>query len=82
MDQSSDSSSESADSIYMDDVEVNFVRSKRRILMADDEPFNISALLGIMKGLGLSNAEDIVDTCYDGSGIVDHIKKSVDENDF
>lgn len=50
--------------------------------MADDEPFNISALLGIMKVLGLANAEEIVDTCYDGSGLVAHVKKAVEENDY
>ena len=38
--------------------------------MADDEPFNIVALQGLMKVLGLKNVEEIVDTCYNGEGIV------------
>ena len=49
--------------------------------MADDEPFNLTALIGIMKVLGLENADDIVDTCFNGQGIVDHIEKAVEQND-
>lgn len=79
--ETSDDSSESGASIYLDDIGIPFVRSKSRILIADDEPFNISALLGIMKVLGLADAEDIVDTCYDGSALVSYVSKAVDEND-
>ena len=62
----SDRSSESEESIDLNNIGSSFVQTKRRILMADDEPFNISALKGIMKVLGLANADEIVDTCYNG----------------
>ena len=50
--------------------------------MADDEPFNISALLGIMRVLGLKNADELVDTCYNGQNLVDYVKKAVEEDDY
>ena len=50
--------------------------------MADDEPFNISALLGIMRVLGLKNADELVDTCYNGQNLVDYVEKAVEEDDF
>ena len=49
--------------------------------MADDEPFNISAVIGIMKVLGLKNAEEVVDTCYNGETLVEYVKNAVEAND-
>ena len=49
--------------------------------MADDEPFNIVALQGIMRVLGIKNVEDIVDKCYNGEGLVDFMKKAIADGD-
>ena len=50
--------------------------------MADDEPFNISALLGIMKVLGLKNVDELVDTSYNGESLVEYVQKAVEDNDY
>ena len=51
-------------------------------MIADDEPFNIAALLGIMRVLGLKNVDGIVDTCYNGETLVEHVKNAVEDGDY
>ena len=37
--------------------------------------------MGIMKVLGVQNVEKIVDYCFNGQDLVDHVKKAIDDND-
>ena len=37
--------------------------------------------MGIMKVLGVKNVEEVVDSCFNGQDMVDHVKKAIEEND-
>jgi PleD family two-component response regulator len=41
------------------------IERQKRIMVVDDEPFNVEALVQILKMLGITN-EIIIDTCYNG----------------
>ena len=34
-----------------------------------DEPFNIKAIKGLMKALGVKNVDEVVDISFDGQGL-------------
>ena len=42
----------------------------QKILVVDDEAFNITAILGLMKALKMNNISTTVDTCQDGQETV------------
>ena len=56
-------------------------RNKHKILVADDQPFNICAITGLMTALGMQNVADVVDTCFDGQSLVDYVQTAVSEGD-
>ena len=37
--------------------------------------------MGIMKVLGVQNVEEVVDSCFNGQEMVDHVEKAIKEND-
>ena len=54
-------------------------RRKTKILIVDDEPFNIMACKYILKATGLENIEKICDTALNGKIAVDMVKEHKDE---
>jgi CheY-like chemotaxis protein len=53
---------------------------KKRLIIVDDELFNIQALEGMLKILNIKKQIN-VDICYNGQQSVDLIQKSIDEGD-
>ena len=52
-----------------------------KILVVDDEAFNILVIKGLMRVLGMKDIESRVDCCYNGEQLVEHVQKAVDEGD-
>ena len=52
----------------------------RRIMVVDDEPFNIKAIVGMMVTLGMPNRH-IVDTCLNGEQAIELMQRAIDEGD-
>ena len=36
----------------------------------------------MMNALGMQNVEEVVDTCFDGQGLVDYVETAVKEGDY
>ena len=53
-----------------------WVESKSRLMIVDDEVFNIFALKGLMRVLGCE-MEERIDVCYNGEQAVDLIRKAI-----
>jgi len=51
-----------------------------KILIADDEVFNLQALKGILRVLGVPDYENRVVSCFNGKELVDLVEKSLDED--
>ena len=49
--------------------------------MADDEVFNLQALKGVLKILGLKNLNERVDTVFNGEELVQKVKTAIEEDD-
>ena len=58
-----------------------FVPSIKRIMVVDDEVFNIYAIQGLMQVLGMPHELENVDVCYNGEQAVDLVRKAIQEND-
>ena len=56
------------------------VEIQKRVMVVDDEPFNVQALVTILRLLGLPNTVQI-DTCYNGQEAVNLVKRAIDENE-
>jgi CheY-like chemotaxis protein len=50
-------------------------------MIVDDEPFNLLALEGLFRVIGLTNIQDKVVRGYNGLEAVQHIKDAIKEND-
>ena len=50
-----------------------------RIIVVDDEVFNIVAIQGLMRVLGFTHTH-LVDVCYNGEEAVKLIQKAIEEN--
>lgn len=57
-----------------------WVETKSRLMIVDDEVFNIFALKGLMRVLGCE-MEERIDVCYNGEQAVDLIRKAIREGD-
>lgn len=55
--------------------------NKSKILIVDDEAFNILVIKGLMRVLGMSDIESRVDCGYNGEQLVEHVQRAVDEGD-
>jgi CheY-like chemotaxis protein len=73
-----ESFSEATDSFRRIELIIN---NKKKILVADDEAFNILVIKGLMRVLGMQDIDSKVDICYNGEQLVEHIQKAIDEND-
>ena len=51
-------------------------------MVVDDEVFNIYAIQGLMRVLGMPHDLGNVDVCYNGEQAVDLIRKAIQENDI
>lgn len=54
---------------------------KSKILVVNDEAFNILVIKGLMRELGIKDIEKRVDCCYNGEQLVESVQKAVDEDD-
>ena len=55
--------------------------NKSKILVVDDEAFNIIVIKGLMRVLGMLEIDSRVDCCYNGEQAVEYIQRAVDEGD-
>jgi CheY-like chemotaxis protein len=60
---------------------LQFVSSAKRIMIVDDEVFNIYAIQGLMQVLGMPNELQNVDVCYNGEQAVELVRKAIQEKD-
>jgi PleD family two-component response regulator len=61
---------------------INLIReNKKKILVADDEAFNILVIKGLMRVLGMQDIDSRVDCCHNGEQLVEHVEKAISEND-
>ena len=67
--------------VYTSDSSSSADDFRQRILLVDDEPFNIMAIEGMMKVVGFNDYEKYVDRCYNGEQSVAMFKKAVDEGE-
>ena len=51
--------------------------STKRLLLLDDEPYNIDVLTSVLKSLQLRNFDSVVDTCYDAEKALNLISNSI-----
>jgi CheY-like chemotaxis protein len=56
------------------------INTNRRILLVDDEPYNLLALKIVLQQCGIQNIIQQVDTAYNGQEAIDLVKKGYDEN--
>jgi CheY-like chemotaxis protein len=56
------------------------INANRRILLVDDEPYNLLALKIVLQQCGIQNIIQQVDTAYNGQEAIDLVKKGYDEN--
>ena len=59
----------------------NLLDSRSKILIADDEVFNIEALKGMLKLLGLPEYTDRIVTCFNGEELVEKVRIALQEDD-
>lgn len=60
----------------------NKMNSNRRILIVDDEPYNILGLKIVLQQSGVNSIINIVDTAYNGQQAIDMVKKGFDKNEY
>ena len=53
----------------------------RRLMVVDDELFNVQALTGIIEMLGMKRA-DLIDVCFNGEQAVRLVANAIAENDI
>lgn len=53
----------------------------QKIIVADDEPFNVAAIVGLMKVLKMRDIEVTVETCHDGAQTVQLVQTAIEEGD-
>ena len=51
--------------------------NRSKILVVDDEAFNILVIKGLMRVLGMQDIESRVDSCYNGEQLVEHVEKAI-----
>lgn len=54
---------------------------RRKIIIADDEPFNLQIIMGFMKMLKVPDIKNTVMKCYNGKEVVELIEQSISEGD-
>ena len=57
----------------------SFLPSSKRIMIVDDEVFNIFAIQGLMRVLGMPHELKNVDVCYNGEQAVELVRKAIEE---
>lgn len=57
--------------------------NKKKIIIADDEAFNIKVLMGLFRVLGMQDQdiEQKVDSCFNGDQLVKLVEKAIEENE-
>jgi len=50
-------------------------------LIADDEAFNIQAIKGILRVLGIRDVESRVVSCFNGEELLAEVKEAISDND-
>jgi CheY-like chemotaxis protein len=73
----SESSSESGTSRRLNVI----LKNKKKILVADDEAFNILVIKGLMRVLGMHDIDSRVDCCHNGEQLIEHVEKAISEGD-
>ena len=53
------------------------LKMTQKIIVVDDEPFNVQAIIGLMKVLKMQNLDKLVDTCQDGTETVELIEMAI-----
>lgn len=51
------------------------------MIIADDEPFNITALLSLLKVMKMKDVSTLVDVCHDGSETVELLREAIRQGD-
>jgi len=54
--------------------------SFKKILLLDDEPYNIEVLMSIFKSLKLRGFPNSIDCCYNGDDALKNLKQSIFED--
>lgn len=57
--------------------------NNKKIIIADDEAFNIKVLMGLFRVLGMQDLEieQKVDSCFNGEQLVNLVEKAIRENE-
>jgi len=50
-------------------------------MIVDDEPFNVLAIKGLFRVLGMDQELENVDVCYDGEKAVDLVRNAIEEGE-
>lgn len=58
------------------------MRDNKRILLVDDEPYNILGLKIILQQSGIKNLMQLVDTAYNGLQALDLVKNAYEKNKY
>ncbi len=56
------------------------MKKNRRILLVDDEPYNILGLKIVLQQSGIKNLMNLIDTAYNGQQAVDLVKNACEKN--
>ena len=54
---------------------------QQKMILADDEPYNIEVVIGLIKILGMRDVEKLIYVSNDGTETVDLVQKAIDEGD-
>lgn len=58
------------------------MNKNRRILIVDDEPYNLLGLKIVLQQSGIKNILKIVDTAYNGQQAIDMVIKGFNQDDY
>ncbi len=58
------------------------MKENRRILLVDDEPYNILGLKIVLQQSKIKNLMNLVDTAYNGQQAVDLVKNAYEKNKY
>ena len=58
------------------------MKKNRRILLVDDEPYNILGLKIVLQQSKIKNLMNLVDTAYNGQQAVDLVKNAYEKNKY
>lgn len=56
------------------------MNNKAKMILVDDEAFNILAIKGMMRVLGMTNIDEKVEECFNGLECVNLIENAINEN--